>query len=96
MQVPYEREIERSAQLLDAAVAKLDAVQATLGVMQSSLDKVTLQLSNEAIEFEDTLNWTLRIDFEAVSLRYASQRIAMQSAYQITSMMFQMSLMNYL
>jgi flagellin-like hook-associated protein FlgL len=91
-----EREIERASQLLDAAKSRLDSAQALLGVMQSSLDNVAMRLSDEAIEFEETLNLTLRIDYQAVSLKYLNQQLAMQSAYQITGMMFQMSLLNYI
>jgi flagellin-like hook-associated protein FlgL len=90
------REIERAAQLLDAAAAKMDAAQATLGVMQKSLDNVAERLSDEAIQFEETLNLTLRVDYTKDSLIYLNQQLALQSVYQVTSMMFQMSLMNYL
>jgi flagellin-like hook-associated protein FlgL len=90
------REIERATQLLDAAVARLDAAQATLGVMQSNLDRVASRLSDEAVQFEETLNITLRIEYSAASLTYLNQQMAYQGALQVTSMMFQMSLMNYL
>jgi len=90
------REIERASQMLDVAMERLNAAQATLGVMQHSLDNVAMRLSDEAIEFEETLNLTLRIDYESVALKYLNQQLAMQGAYQITSMMFQMSLLNYI
>jgi flagellin-like hook-associated protein FlgL len=90
------REIERASQLLDAAVAKLDASQSTLGVMQSSLDIVSSRLSDENTQFEETLNYTLRINYVKASQDYLTQQMAYQSALQVTSMMFQMSLLNYL
>jgi flagellin-like hook-associated protein FlgL len=90
------REIERASQLLEVAVAKLDASQATLGVMQTSLDVVTLKLSDENIQFEETLNYTLRIDFQRASLDLLNANLAYQSALQITSMLHQLSLLNYL
>ena len=90
------REIERAAQLLDVAVAKLNASQATLGVMQSSLEIVSAKLSDENVQFEETLNDTLRINFHKASLDYLSLQVAYQGVLQVTSMMFQMSLLNYL
>jgi flagellin-like hook-associated protein FlgL len=90
------REIERAAQLLDAAVAKMDAAQATVGVMQHSLDSVAARLSDEAVQFEETLNLTLRIDYQKVANDYLTHQLALQSAYQVTSLMFQMSLLNYI
>ena len=90
------REIERASQLLDAAVAKLDVAQATLGTMQSSLDNVAAKLSDENVQFEETLNYTLRIDFQKASLKLLSQQLSYQSSLQLASVMFQMSLMDYL
>jgi flagellin-like hook-associated protein FlgL len=90
------REIERASALLDAAAAKLDASEATLGVMQNSLDIVSEQLYTENVHFEETLDLTLRIDYEKASLQYLNLQLAYQSALQITSMMQQMSLLNYL
>jgi flagellin-like hook-associated protein FlgL len=90
------REIERAAQLLEVTVARLDAAQATLGVMQSSLDNVALRLKDENTEFEETLNYTLRIDYPTVAQRYLDQQLMYQSSLQVTSMMSQLSLLNYL
>jgi len=100
MQIAMEkndtREIERAAQLLEITVAKLDKSQATLGVMQTSLDNVADRLYDENIQFEETLDMTLRIDYKKVSLDYLNQQLIYQSALQVTSMMFQTSLLNYL
>jgi len=100
MQIAMEnddtREIERAAQLLEVTVAKLDKSQATLGVMQTSLDNVADRLYDENVQFEETLDMTLRIDYKKVSLDYLNQQLIYQSALQVTSMMFQTSLLNYL
>ena len=100
MQIAMEkndtREIERAAQLLESTVAKLDKAQATLGVMQTSLDNVADRLYDENVQFEETLDMTLRIDYKKVSLDYLNQQLIYQSALQVTSMMFQTSLLNYL
>ena len=100
MQIAMEkndtREIERAAQLLDAAVARLDAAQATIGVMQNNLDNVAARLSDEQVQFEETLNLILRINYPKLSLEYLDQLTAYQGALQVTSMMFQMSLLNFL
>ena len=100
MQIAMEkndtREIERSAQLLDIAVARMNASEATLGMMQSSLDNVVWRLSDENVQYEETLNHVLRIDYQKVSLDYLNQQMAYQSSLQVTSMMFQMSLLNFL
>jgi len=90
------REIERASQLLEVAVARLDSSQATLGVMQTGLDVVSLKLSDENIQFEETLNYTLRIDYQKASLELLNANLAYQSALQITSMLHQLSLLNYL
>ncbi|MCL2710026.1 MAG: hypothetical protein FWE95_04010 [Planctomycetaceae bacterium] len=90
------REIERAAQMLDLAVAKLDAAQATVGVMQNSLDNVAERLSDENTQFEETLNRTLRIDFATVSQLYMNQMLMYQASLQMSSMMFQLSLLNFL
>jgi flagellin-like hook-associated protein FlgL len=96
MELNDEREIERAAQLLDVAVDRMNSAQTTVGVMQKGLDNVALQLYEENIQFEETLNHVLRIDFHEVSIRFMSQQLAYQSSLQVTSMMFQMSLMNFL
>ena len=90
------REIERASQLLDVTVAKLNASQATVGVMQSSLDNVLSRLSDEKIQFEETLNLTLRIEFADASAAYMAQLLSYQASLQMSSMMFQMSLLNFL
>jgi len=89
------REIERAAQLLDVAVEKMNKSQATIGVMQSNLDNVASRLSDEAVQFEETLNLVLRIDFPKLSQQYFEQQLAYQGSLQVTSMMFQLSLLNY-
>ncbi|MDR0337245.1 MAG: hypothetical protein LBI18_09160 [Planctomycetaceae bacterium] len=90
------REIERATQLLDTAVERLDGSRASIGVMQNSLDNVQLRLSEENIQYETTLNSTLRIDFADASLNYMAQQLAYQASMQVTSAMLQMSLLNYL
>jgi flagellin-like hook-associated protein FlgL len=90
------REMERASQLLEVATERMNAAQATLGVIQNNLDSVLTQLEDEQIQFEDMLNLTLRINFTKTSLKYLNQQIAYQSSLQITSMLFQMSLLNYL
>ena len=89
------REIERASQLLEVAVTKMNAAQATVGVMQTSLDNTWMRLYDENIQFEETLNHVLRIDFQKVSLEFMSQQLAYQASMQLTGTMFQMSLMNY-
>ena len=100
MQIAMEkndiREIERASQLLDLTVAKLDASQATLGVMQNSLDSVQARLSDEKVQFEETLNQTLRIEFAEAAQAYMNQLTMYQASLQMASMMFQMSLLNFL
>ena len=100
MQIAMEkndiREIERASQLLDTAVAKLNAAQATIGVMQNNLDNVAARLYDENVHFEETLNQVLRIDYFVVSSAYLNQQLAYQASLQVTSAMFQMSLLNFL
>ena len=100
MQIAMEkndtREIERASQVLDLAVAKLNAAQATVGVLQRSLDSVAWRLEEENTLFEETLNHVLRIDFQKVSLQWSEQLLAYQASLQMSSMMFQMSLLNFL
>jgi len=64
--------------------------------MQSSLDSVAERLYDENIQFEETLNHILRIDFREVSLRFGNQLLSYQASLQVSSMMFQMSLLNFL
>ncbi|MDR2754099.1 MAG: hypothetical protein LBC20_00190 [Planctomycetaceae bacterium] len=90
------REIERATQLLDSAVERLDSSRTLIGVMQNSLDNVQIRLADENIQYETTLNSTLRIDFSDVSLSYMAQQLSYQASMQVTSAMLQMSLLNYL
>ncbi|MDR0611663.1 MAG: hypothetical protein LBG58_16265 [Planctomycetaceae bacterium] len=90
------REMERATQLLDTAVERLDGSRASIGVMLNSLDNVQLRLADENVQYETTLNSTLRIDFSDVSLDYMAQQLAYQASMQVTSAMLQMSLLNYL
>ncbi|MDR2116965.1 MAG: hypothetical protein LBP87_11365 [Planctomycetaceae bacterium] len=90
------REMERATQLLDTAVERLDGSRVLIGVMQNSLDNVQIRLADENIQYEQTLNSTLRIDFSDVSLNYMAQQLAYQASMQVTSAMLQMSLLNYL
>ncbi|MDR3233146.1 MAG: hypothetical protein LBT46_05715 [Planctomycetaceae bacterium] len=91
-----EREIERAIQLLDAAVVRVTESQASLGVMQQSLDNTAIRLDDENVLYEQTLDQTLRIDYTDASLKFLGQQLAYQSSMQITSMMLQLSLLNYL
>lgn len=90
------REIERATQLLDAAVEKMTSARATIGVMQNSLDNVQIRLEDEYVQHEEVLNYTLRIDYAEASLSYMGQLLSYQSSMQITSSLFQLSLLNYL
>lgn len=90
------REIERATQLLDGAVERLNASRATVGVMQNSLDNVQERLSEEYVQHEATLNQTLRIDYADASISYMAQMLSYQASLQITSSLFQMSLLNYI
>ncbi|MDR3197946.1 MAG: hypothetical protein LBU34_08780 [Planctomycetaceae bacterium] len=90
------REIERATQLLDSAVEQLDSSRVLIGVMQNSLDNVQIRLSDENVQYETTLNSTLRIDLSDVSLNYMAQQLAYQASMQVTGAMLQMSLLNYL
>lgn len=90
------REIERATQLLDKQVDQMNEARATVGVMQNSLDNVQDRLADEYVQHEATLNTTLRIDFADASVNYMAQQVSYQAALQVTSAMFQMSLLNYL
>lgn len=90
------REIERATQLLDASIARLTESRSTIGVMQQSLDNISVRLSDEYVQHEETLNSVLRIDFAEVSINYMAQQLAYQATMTVTSSMFQMSLLNYL
>ncbi|MDR0521031.1 MAG: hypothetical protein LBH00_04150 [Planctomycetaceae bacterium] len=100
MQIAMEkndtREIERASALLDAAVVKLTESETTLGVIQVSLENTAERLSDETIQYEEVLNTTLRIDYAGVSLNYMNQQLVYQGSMQVTAMMLQMSLLNYL
>ena len=54
------------------------------------------RLSDEQIQFEETLNQVLRINYQKVATDYLNQQLAYQSSLQVSSMMFQMSLLNFL
>ncbi|GHT23482.1 hypothetical protein FACS189419_07490 [Planctomycetales bacterium] len=96
METNDSREIERAAQLLDAAVARMNENHATLGVMQKSLDNVAIRLEDEAVLHQETLNQTLRIDYADSSLAFLAQQLTYQGSMQMTSMMMQLTLLNYL
>ncbi|GHT11133.1 hypothetical protein FACS1894170_04310 [Planctomycetales bacterium] len=96
METNDEREIERATQLLDAAVAQTTQARTTVGVMQKSMDNVAARLADEQVLHAQTLNQTLYIDYADASLNYMGQQLAYQSSMQITSMMLQLSLLNYL
>ncbi len=100
MQVGMEkddiREIERAAKLLEESVARLTESRSTIGLMQISLENVKEQLVDENLLHEETLNNVLRIDYAEASLNYMAQQMTLQSAMQITSSLFQMSLLNFL
>ncbi len=90
------REIERATNLLDESVARMSEARASLGVMQNSLDNVSERLAEEYIQYESVLNSVLRIDYADASLAYMAQQLSQQAAMQVTSAMFQMTLLNYL
>ncbi len=90
------REIERAAQMLDTAVSRLDNSRAEIGVRQNSLDTVQNRLSEEYIQHEETLNNVFRIDYTQVTMDYLAQQLALQASMQVTSAMFQMTLLNYI
>ncbi|GHT40976.1 hypothetical protein FACS189443_2090 [Planctomycetales bacterium] len=90
------REMERASQLLSAAVDKMNSSRATLGTMQNSLESVAVRLSEEQVQYAETLNNTLYIDYADASLSYLGQQLSYQGSMQITGMMLQMSLLNYL
>lgn len=91
-----EREIERATQMLDTAAERITAVRGSIGTMQQSLDNIQYRLEDENIQHEEVLNSTLRVDFADASLNYVTQMYAYQAIMQLTSSMFQMSLLNYL
>ncbi len=90
------REIERAALLLEESVERLTEARSTIGLIQISLTNVQNQLVDENLIHEETLNSVLRIDYAEASLNYLSQQMTLQSAMQVTSSIFQMSLLNYL
>lgn len=100
MQVAMEnddvREIERASGLLEEAVERITESRSTIGVMQNSLDNVKLRLSDETLLHEGVLNDVLRIDYASASLNYLAQQVAYQGALQVTTGIFQLSLLNYL
>ncbi|MDR1484866.1 MAG: hypothetical protein LBT09_08600 [Planctomycetaceae bacterium] len=91
-----DREIERAAGLLSQSIDKFNSARATVGVMLTSLDNVQEHLSNESVRFQGTLETTYYIDYADTSLNYLAQQLTYQASMQITSTMFQMSLLNYL
>jgi flagellin-like hook-associated protein FlgL len=90
------REIERAAGMLSNSIEKLNNERATVGIVLQSLENVQEQLSNENIRFQNTLDTTYNIDYADTSIAYMAQQLSYQSSLQITSVMFQMSLLNYL
>ncbi|MDR1053654.1 MAG: hypothetical protein LBL39_05715 [Planctomycetaceae bacterium] len=90
------REIERAAGLLSNSIEKLNNSRATVGVILTSLDSVQEQLSNENVRFQSTLDTTYNIDYADTSIAYMAQQLSYQVSLQLTSAMFQMSLLNYI
>lgn len=91
------REIERATNLLDQTLKLVDSGRADLGVRQSTLDAVQYRLEDEYVQLEQTLSSTLKLDdLAGTILQYNSAKVSYEALLQVTSQMFQMSLLNFL
>lgn len=90
------REIERAANLLDKTVKKVDSSRADVGIRQNTLDTVMYRIEDEYVQLTQTLTNSLQIDISQTILQYNAAMLSYEATLQVTSQMFQMSLLNYL
>ncbi|MGL6196618.1 MAG: hypothetical protein ACRC2T_17540, partial [Thermoguttaceae bacterium] len=90
------REIERATNLLDKAAKVLSYSRADIGIQQNGLDTVLFRLQDENVQFRQILSNSLEINLSDTILEYSASTLAYQASLQVTSRMFQMSLLNYI
>ena len=96
MEMDDIREIERATNLLDKTTKIVDSARAEIGVRQNSLDTVQYRLEDESVQLQQVLSNSLEIDLSQVIMEYSAAMLTYEATLQVTSRMFQLSLLNYI
>ena len=89
-------EIQRSLELLDDDLLRVNFGRAEVGARQQSLDILKDRLDMETIELRSVLSIEIETDFTEAIMSLTSRQYAYEASLRTTSSIMQMSLLNYL
>lgn len=88
--------VQRSLDVLDAAVLKMNFTRSDLGARQQGLDVLKYRLDSEEVELRSMLSNEHDIDMVEVVSNLTARQVALEAGLMATAKIFGMTLMNYL
>jgi flagellar hook-associated protein 3 FlgL len=89
-------EVQRSLELLDEDIDRVNFGRAEIGARQQSLDAVQARLDNEHIELKAALSQEIDVDFAKVISDLTARQFSLQASLRTTASLLQQTLLNYL
>lgn len=88
--------VQRSLDVLDVAVLKMNFTRSDLGAKQQGLDVLKYRLDSEDVELRSMLSNEHDVDFVKVVSDLTARQISLEAGLIATAKIFKMTLMNYL
>jgi hypothetical protein len=88
--------IQRSLELLDEDIDRVNFGRAEIGARQQGLDTLQVRLDNEHIELKGALSQEIDVDFAQAISDLTARQFALQAALKTTAGLLQQTLLNYL
>lgn len=90
------REVQRSLELLDEDMDRVNFGRAEIGARQQGLDTLQARLATEHIELKGALSQEIDVDFAKAISDLTARQFALQAALKTTAGLLQQTLLNYI
>lgn len=91
-----QREIERSAALLDDSLEDVNFARSALGAQQQSIDLLVTRSEDEVIELKSVLSEEIEADLPAAISEFAARQASYEATLRTTAQIAQLTLLNFL
>ncbi len=89
-------DLERATAMLEASYSQITLVRAELGAKQISLESLTDRQSEEIIDLQTNMSDDYDVDMVEAISNYTACQVAYEAALKTTSLIFRLSLLDYL
>jgi flagellar hook-associated protein 3 FlgL len=88
--------LSRAVELLDVDFERVNFARSELGARNQTIDTIKSQLEDETVQLKSNLSDVIDTDLPAAIAELAGRQAALQASLQLTAVIFQSSLVDYI